>query len=119
MIFPKRPLPSYVGSLYGLTQDEHKELLESVKPFSESVVRIIRIEEGELDSTGSAFLVYSGDSKSLYLTCDHNFGEVTGEASIRLYNGEEDKNYPVAEILRQSDKHDLLNVNVWSSLLIK
>lgn len=86
--------------------------MESVKPFSESVVRIIKLEEGELDSTSSAFLLYSGDSKSLYLTCDHNFGEVTGEAFIRLYNGEEDKNYPVPEILRRSDKHDLLLFSV-------
>jgi hypothetical protein len=52
--------------------------------------------------------VYSNKNKSSFLTCDHNFGKVKGANFIMLYNGKEDKNYPVAEILPRSDKHDLL-----------
>lgn len=103
----------YVGFpfLYGLTQDEHRELVESTYPFRESVVRIIKAKEEEVIGTGNAFLVYSGHNKSLFLTCDHNFEKngLDGEV-IRLYQGNE--NYPVAEILRRSEEHDLLLFSV-------
>lgn len=103
-------------------------LMQSVKPFHESIVRIIRKNKGELEATGSAFLVYSGQNKSLFLTCDHNFEEEKGESFIRLCNGKKK-----ITLLRRSFGEVIiqnmiscyfrlircLNLNVWSSLLKK
>lgn len=101
------------GLFHEMTQDEYKKLVQSTDQFRESVVRIIKAnEEQEVVGTGTAFCVYSGDNKSLFLTCDHNFSEVKSGEVIRLYDGK--KNYKVAEILRRSPDHDLLLFSVMS-----
>ncbi|CAN6243997.1 unnamed protein product [Urochloa humidicola] len=100
------------GFLYGLTQEEHTELVESTVPLHECVVRIIRIRKNEVNGTGTAFRVYSGERISLFLTCNHNFGKVKCGEVIRLYHGK--THYRVAKILFRSEKHDLLLFSVES-----
>ena len=56
--------------------------------------------------------MYSGDRKSLFLTCEHNFGKVKNGEYIRLYHGQQD--YPIAKMLQRSgdDEHDTLLFSV-------
>lgn len=112
----KDHFPSYVDFLYGLTQEEHQKLEESTVPFHECVVRIIRVnKQREVAAVDTAFRVYNGNRRSLFLTCDHNFGKIKRGEVIRLYD-RDDKNYPVAKILARShhEKHDLLLFSVES-----
>ncbi|CAN6167668.1 unnamed protein product [Urochloa humidicola] len=97
-------------TVHGLTQKDHKHLVDSTIPLRRSVVRIIRVSKEDVMETGTAFLVFRGEKRSLFLTCDHNFMKKKMGEVIRFYNG--DKNYPVEKIIYRDGARDLLLFSV-------
>jgi hypothetical protein len=102
---------SFVGefTVFGLTQKEHKQLVESTIPFRGSVVRIIRVSKDVIE-IGTAFLVLRGEKRSLFLTCDHKFMKNKMGEVIRFYYG--DRDYPVEKIHYRDGARDLLLFSV-------
>ncbi|CAL5087324.1 unnamed protein product [Urochloa decumbens] len=99
-------------TVYGLTQNDDKQLVDSTIPFRGSVVRIIRVsKEEDVIGTSTAFLVFRGEKRSLFLTCDHNFMKKKMGEVIRFSNGDK-KNYPVEKILYRDGARDLLLFSV-------
>lgn len=92
--------------------------MESVAPHYGSVGRIILADESKkgVVQTGTAFLVYKGDERCLFLTCSHNFEkQFRGEEEIRLLPtaaGDTVKDYPIEHIVYRHVGRDLLLFSV-------
>ncbi|CAN6182982.1 unnamed protein product [Urochloa humidicola] len=88
-------------TVHGLTQKDHKHLVDSTIPLRRSVVRIIRVSKEDVMETGTAFLVFRGEKRSLFLTCDHNF------MKKKMVKGDVPENPCVefsTDIIKQHDK---------------
>ncbi|XP_037453548.1 uncharacterized protein LOC119323940 [Triticum dicoccoides] len=101
---------SSAGTRSCLTEDEYQKLVNAVRPWFRSVVRIIQTrgtkKKKEAIYTSNALVVLSRAERSFFVTCNHNLGRNPKDATIRLYNGTKD--YPIDMIHYRDSDLDLL-----------